>query len=78
MVQFAQKYTIVQFFEDIEEDYVYASNRWPLHSTVVDTFAIKWSIDEMAVKLTEALKHYATVILRLVMIDFLAKTDKFK
>lgn len=61
MVQFTQKYTIVQFFEDIEEEYVYASNRWPLHSTVVDTFAIKWSIDEMVVKLTEALKHHATV-----------------
>ena len=61
MVQFTQKYTIVQFFEDIEEEYVYASNSWPLHSTVVDTFAIKWSIDEMVVKLTEALKHHATV-----------------
>ena len=78
MGQFTQKYAIVQFFEDIEEGYVYSSNNWPLHSTVVDTFAIKWSIDEMVVKLTEALKHYATVILRLVMIDFLAKTDKFR
>lgn len=53
MGQFTQKYAIVQFFEDIEEGYVYSSNNWPLHSTVVDTFAIKWSIDEMVVKLTE-------------------------
>ena len=61
MGQFTQKYAIVQFFEDIEEGYVYSSNNWPLHSTVVDTFAIKWSIDEMVVKLTEALKHHTTV-----------------
>ena len=60
MGQFTQKYAIVQFFEDIEEGYVYASNDWPLHSTVVDTFAIKWSNDEMVTKLTDALKHHAT------------------
>lgn len=60
MGQFTQKYAIVQFFEDIEEGYIYSSNNWPLHSTVIDTFAIKWSIDEMVVKLTDALKHHAT------------------
>lgn len=27
---------------------------------VVDTFALKWSIDEMVAKLTDALKHHAT------------------
>lgn len=58
MGQFTQKYAIVQFFEDIEEGYEYSSNKWPLHSTVVDTFALKWSIDEMVVRLTDALKHY--------------------
>ncbi len=59
MGQFTQKYAIVQFFEDIEEGHVYSSNNWPLHSTVVDTFAIKWSIDEIVTKLTDALKHHA-------------------
>ena len=51
----------VQFFEDIEEGYVYSSSNWPLHSTIVDTFALKWSIDEMVAKLTDALKHHTTV-----------------
>lgn len=59
MVQYAQKYTIVQLFEDIEEGYVYSSTSWPLHSTVVDTFAIKWSIDETVANLTDTLKHHA-------------------
>lgn len=58
MGQFTQKYTIVQFFEDIEEGYVYPSSNWPLHSTVVDTFAIKCPIDKMVAKLTETLKHH--------------------
>lgn len=60
MGQFTQKYAIVQFFEDIEEGYVYSSQNWPLHSTVVDTFAIACSIDEMIAKLTETLKHHVT------------------
>lgn len=60
MGQFTQKYTIVQFFEDIEDGYVYSSNNWPLHSTVVDTFATKWSINEMVAKLTEVLSSHAT------------------
>lgn len=55
MSQFTQKYTLVQFFEDVEEGYEYSSSNWPLHSTVIDTFAIDWSVDEMAVRLTEAL-----------------------
>lgn len=45
--QFTQKYTIVQFFDDIGEEYEYSSDSWPLHSTIVDTFAIDWSVDEM-------------------------------
>ena len=59
MGQFTQKYAIVQFFEDIEEGHVYSSNNWPLHSTVIDTFAIDWSIDEMAARLTEMLREHA-------------------
>lgn len=60
MQKFTQKYTIVQFFDDIKEGYEYSSDSWPLHSTVVDTFAIDWSVDEMAERLKDALKNHAT------------------
>lgn len=70
MGRFTQKYTIVQFFEDIEEGCVYPSNSWPLHSTVVDTFGLKWSIDEMVAKLTDSLKNRAAA-------DSEAGGDKF-
>ena len=58
--QFTQKYTIVQFFDDIGEGYEYSSDSWPLHSTIVDTFAIDWSVDEMVSRLKDALKNHAT------------------
>jgi hypothetical protein len=53
---FSQKYTIVQFFGDVEDGYEYSSDNWPLHSTIIDTFAINWSVDEVAVRLTEAMR----------------------
>ena len=55
-----QKYTIIQLFEDIDEGYEYTSKNWPLHSTVIDTFAISWPIDTMVTKLTEILQNHAT------------------
>ncbi len=58
MSQFTQKYALVQFFEDIKEGYVYSSSNWPLHSTVVDTFAIEWSVDEIAARLAELLSGH--------------------
>ena len=60
MQKFTQKYTIVQFFDDIDEGYEYSSDSWPLHSTIVDTFAIDWSVDEMASRLKDTLKNHAT------------------
>ena len=59
MQTFTQKYTIVQFFDDIYEGYEYSSDSWPLHSTIVDTFAITWSVDEMVNQLEEVLKDHA-------------------
>ncbi len=56
--KFTQKYTIVQFFDPIDEGYEYSSDNWPLHSTIVDTFAIDWSVDEMITKLTELLSSH--------------------
>lgn len=58
MQTFTQKYTIVQFFDDIYEGYEYSSDSWPLHSTIVDTFAITWSVDEMVNQLEEVLKDH--------------------
>lgn len=57
---FTQKYALVQFFDDVEEGDEYSFRDWPLHSTVVDTFAIDWSTDEMIARLTEALRNHAT------------------
>ena len=70
MQKFTQKYTIVQFFEDIDEGYEYPSDSWPLHSTIVDTFAINWSVDEMASRLEETLKNHA-------LVDSEAEGDRF-
>lgn len=68
--QFTQKYTIVQFFDDIGEGYEYSSDSWPLHSTIVDTFAIDWSVDEMVGRLKDVLKNHATA-------DSVAEDDRF-
>ena len=70
MQKFTQKYTIVQFFDDIDEGYEYSSDSWPLHSTIVDTFAIDWSVDEMTSRLKDALKNHATA-------DSVAEDDRF-
>lgn len=67
---FTQKYTIVQFFDDVDYGYEYSSDRCPLHSTVVDTFAIDWSVDEMVTRSTDALKNHATA-------DSETKDDRF-
>ena len=68
--KFTQKYTIVQFFDPIDEGYEYSSDNWPLHSTVVDTFAIDWSVDEIVTKLTELLRSHAPA-------DSVAEDDRF-
>ena len=70
MQKFTQKYTIVQFFDDIDEGYEYSSDSWPLHSTIVDTFAIDWPVDEMTSRLKDALKNHATA-------DSVAEDDRF-
>lgn len=70
MQKFTQKYTIVQFFDDIAEGYEYSSDNWPLHSTIVDTFAIDLSVDEMTNRLTDVLKSHAIA-------DSEAEDDRF-
>ena len=41
--QFTQKYTIVQLFEDLPDEYEYGASDWPLHVTLADVFATDWS-----------------------------------
>lgn len=59
--QFSQKYAIVQFLELVNVGAEFMSNEWPLHSTVVDTFAIDWSVDEMVAELTKTFGCYDAV-----------------
>jgi hypothetical protein len=56
---FTQKYTIIQLFEDIPEGTQFSSDNWPLHTTVVDTFAIDWDISTMIKQLENLLAKYA-------------------
>jgi 2'-5' RNA ligase len=41
---FTQKYAIIQLFEDVQDGYEFTSDNWPLHSTIIDTFAIDWDV----------------------------------
>lgn len=52
--QFSQKYTIIQLLEEVEDGTIYSSNAWPLHTTLVDTFAVDWSEE----RVVEELEHY--------------------
>lgn len=58
MQQFTQKYAIIQLFEDMPVGTQFASNNWPLHATIADTFAIDWDVPTMVEKLTELLKDH--------------------
>ena len=56
MKKFTQKYTIITLLEDINEGNEYPSNKWPLHITIADTFAIKSDVNELVEKLVELSK----------------------
>jgi hypothetical protein len=59
---FTQKYTIIQLFEDIPEGTQFSSDSWPLHSTIVDTFAIDWDVPAMIRNIEELLATHAPAI----------------
>ena len=59
MQTFTQKYTIVQLLEDMPEGAQFPSSSWPLHATIVGTFAIDWDVPTMIGKLTDLLSHHA-------------------
>lgn len=59
MQKFTQKYAIIQLFEDMPVGTQFSASSWPLHTTIVDVFAIEWDVPTMAEKLAELLKNYA-------------------
>jgi 2'-5' RNA ligase len=62
MQTYTQKYAIIQLFEHMPVDTLFSSSNWPLHSTIVDTFAIDWNLPTMIEELTELLKAHAQAI----------------
>lgn len=58
MQPFTQKYAIIQLFEPMPVGTLFSSSSWPLHSTIVDAFAIDWSLPMMIEKLTNTLQQH--------------------
>lgn len=65
MPAFTQKYAIIQLFEPMPVDAQFSSDHWPLHSTIVDTFAIDWDettmIKRLEAPLASHVHAYSTV-----------------
>ena len=59
MQPFTQKYTLIQLFEDVSEGAQFEWTNWPLHSTLVDVFAIDWDVPTLVRKLEELLVGHA-------------------
>jgi hypothetical protein len=59
MQTFTQKYTIIQLLEDVPEGIQFEWTNWPLHSTLVDVFAIDWDAPTLIKKLEELLADHA-------------------
>lgn len=55
MQQFTQKYAIIQLFEDMPVGTQFSANSWPLHSTIIDVFAIDWGVVTMTSELKKML-----------------------
>lgn len=58
MPPFTQKYTLVQLFEGLPEGTQFSMNDWPLHSTIVDVFAVAWDVPTMIGRLTALLSNH--------------------
>lgn len=53
MQQFTQKYTIVQLLEDVPEGVQFSADKWTLHVTIADTFAVDWDVATMVDRLSQ-------------------------
>jgi len=45
---YSQKYTIVQFFQSVDEGESFSMHDWPLHTTLADVFAVNRTDELMA------------------------------
>lgn len=52
---FTQKYGIVKLFEKMPEGTEFSSDKWPLHSTVADVFAVNWDTPTLTEKLARGI-----------------------
>jgi 2'-5' RNA ligase len=52
-----QKYTIIQLLESVPEGAQFGWTAWPLHSTLVDVFAVDWSSSELIEELETLSVH---------------------
>ncbi len=59
MQKFTQKYAIIQLLENVPEGSRFFWKDWPLHSTVVDVFAIDWDMSTMVEHLEALLASHA-------------------
>lgn len=59
MKSFSQKYALIQLLENVPEGYEFAATDWPLHVTIVDVFAIDWTLEEMAKRLEIVSEDYS-------------------
>ncbi len=58
MQAFTQKYAIIQLFEDVPEGTQFFWKDWPLHSTLVDVFAVDWNASTMGERLEASLASH--------------------
>jgi hypothetical protein len=73
-MSYSQKYTLVQFFQQVDEDEVFHMTDWPLHITLADVFAINITTGLMN-DLTEYLGTYPYAITHIKSEDTLGTTE---
>ncbi len=78
MTKFTQKYTIVQFLEEIADGYEYSSSNWPLHTTIADTFAVDWDKDNSLAKLEAWLTKQRAVTTKAANFEFFGPEKQTK
>lgn len=59
MTQFTQKYALIQLLEDVAEGTQFSMDSWPLHSTIVEVFAITWDVPMMVKALQKLLATHS-------------------
>ncbi len=61
MEKLSQKYTIINLLEEMPEGAEFAASDWPLHVTIVDTYAVDWDNGNLRQKLATLAASCPTV-----------------